>query len=56
MVDRKNMLVEDLIMSQLQNEEKFTDQRSFQTVFCRTFQTTVETSLPQAFTCRLAQL
>ena len=28
MVDRKNMLVEDLIRSQLQSEEEFTDQRS----------------------------
>ena len=27
MVDRRNMPVEDLIRSQLQSEEKFTDQR-----------------------------
>ena len=38
-VDRWNMNVEDLIMSQLQSEEEFTDQKS----------------LPQDLTCHLAQ-
>ena len=59
MIDRRNMAVEDLIRSQLQSEEQFTDQRSprtFQTVYCRKFQITVEENLPQALTCRLAQL
>ena len=48
MVDRRNMPVEDLIRSQLQSEEEFTDQRfSFQTVYSRKFQITAEKNLPQ---------
>ena len=43
MFDRRNMPVEDLIRSQLQNEEEFTNKRSsFQTVYSCKFQITVE--------------
>ena len=34
MVDRRNMPVEDLIRSQLQSEEEFTDQRSSHFKLC----------------------
>ena len=34
MVDRRNTLVEDLIKSQLQSEEEFTDQRSSDFKLC----------------------
>ena len=34
MVDRRNMPVEDLIRSQLQSEEEFTDQRSSHLKLC----------------------
>ena len=52
------MSVEDLMRSQLQSEEKFTDQRSahFKLFIAFKFQITAETNLPQALTCRLAQL
>ena len=36
MVDRRNMAVEDLIRSQLQGEEEFTDQRSSHFKLCIT--------------------
>ena len=54
MVDFSNIPVEDLISSQLQSEEEFTD--SFQAVYSHKFQITEEKNLPQALTCRLAQL
>ena len=57
MVDRRNMPVEDLIRSQLQSEEEFTDRRSSHfKLNSRKFQVTVEKNLPQALTCHLAQL
>ena len=48
MVDDMNTPVEDLIRSQLQSED--------QAVYSHKFQITVEKDLPQAMTCRLAQL
>ena len=55
MVDRRNMPLEDLISSQFQSEEEFTNQRSFHTVYSSKFQITVEKNLTQALTFRLAQ-
>ena len=54
----RNTLVEDFILSQLQSEEEFINQRSSnsQNVYSRKFQITVEKHLPQTLTCRLAQL
>ena len=53
MVDRRHMLVEDLIRSQVQSEEEFTDQRSSHfKLYSGKFQITVEKDLPQAFDLR----
>ena len=51
MVDRRNMPVEDLIRSQPQSKEEFTDQRSshFRLCIAANFQIIVEKNLPQAF-------
>ena len=56
-VDRRNTPVEDLIKSQLQGEEEFTDQRSshFKQCMAVSFISLWEKNLPQALTCRLAQ-
>ena len=57
MVDYRNMLVEDLVMSQLQSEKEITDHvLLIQTVYSRKIQIAVEKNLPQIVTCRLAQL
>ena len=55
MADHRNMPVEDLIRSQLQSEEEFTDQRSSHFKLCIA-KITVEKDLPQALTCHLARL
>ena len=48
MVDRRNMPVEDLIRSQLQSEEEFTDQRSshFKRCIAVNFKSSWEKSTP----------
>ena len=57
-LDHLNMPVEDLINSQLQSEEEFTDQCSsdFKLQYSGKFQITVEKNLSQGLTCRLPQL
>ena len=57
MPDRRNMPVEDLIRSQLQSEEEFTDQRSSHFKLCIGLNfKSLWKNLPQALTCRLEQL
>ena len=57
-VDRRNMPVEDLIRSQLQNEEEFPDQRSshFKLCIAVNFKSLQKNICPKLLTCRLAQL
>ena len=49
MIDRRNMPVEDLIRSQLQSEEEFTDQRSSHFKLCVTvsFKSLEKKSVPR---------
>ena len=55
-VDRRNMPAEDLIRSQLQSEEEFTDQLSSHFKLCIAVNfKSLWKNLPQALTCHLAQ-